>query len=63
MRGPLAAFEAASSVSPRSLRSGRDPVARIIESRPTRRQLVILAEEEDDALEPVEETGRRKVGL
>jgi hypothetical protein len=56
-------LDAASSVSPRSLRSGRVPLDEIIVQRLTRRQLVILAEDEAEALDPVDETGRRNVGL
>lgn len=57
--GPRAFLRAFANVSPRSLRSGREPLDRRALLRPTRRQLVILAGVE----EPVDEMGRRKVGF
>jgi hypothetical protein len=61
--GPLALLTAFSKLSPRSLRSGILPLARMALRRDTLRQLVICAEDDAEAFEPVEETGRRKVGL
>lgn len=61
--GPRAAFEATSRLSPRSLRSGSEPQEKIAVNNETLRQLVILAEDEAEDFDPVEETGKRNVGL
>jgi hypothetical protein len=57
--GPLAFFTASAKLSPLSLLSGSPPLDSKAPISPTRRHEVILAGEE----EPVEEMGRRKVGL